>query len=160
MKPHVIRPARVEDAALLLELIRELAIYEKLEREVSATEAALRESLFGERPHAQALIAELEGSPVGFALYFHNYSTFLAKRGIYLEDLFVRPQARGRGVGKALLVRLAAIALEQGCGRLEWAVLNWNTPAIGFYQSLGARPMSDWIINRVTGEALQRLARM
>jgi GNAT superfamily N-acetyltransferase len=153
-----IRPARATDAALILALIRELAEYEHLSHEVRATEAAIAESLFGPRPHAEALIAELDGAAVGFALFFHNYSTFLAQPGIYLEDLFVRPEARGRGVGRALLARLAALALERRCGRLEWAVLDWNAPAIGFYQRLGARAMTEWTVNRLTGEALNQLA--
>ena len=150
--------ATVEDVPLILEFIRGLAEYEKLAHEVVATEAGLRETLFGERPGAEVLIARVGGKPAGFALFFHNYSTFLGQRGLYLEDLFVRPQMRGHGIGKALLVRLAQIARERRCGRLEWWVLDWNEPAIRFYKSLGAVPMSDWTVFRVTGEALVRLA--
>lgn len=153
-----IRPAVPSDVPLILQLVRELAEYEKLSHEVVATEALLHAALFGERPYAEALIAQDGAGAQGFALYFHNFSTFLARPGIYLEDLFVRPAARGRGLGKALLVRLAQIALERGCGRLEWSVLDWNAPAIAFYQSLGARSMDDWRINRVTGPALAALA--
>lgn len=123
-----------------------------------ATEEAIRETLFGERPYAEVIIAEDDGQPVGFALFFHNYSTFLGQPGIYLEDLFVVPEGRGRGYGKALLAELARIAVARNCGRVEWAVLNWNTPAIEFYEALGARPQSEWQVYRVTGEALQRLA--
>lgn len=153
-----IRSATSADLGLILEFIVALAVYERLEHEVVATEAGLREALFGERPDAEVLIAEWEGSPAGFALFFHNFSTFLGRRGLYLEDLFVRPEHRGRGVGRALLARLAAIALERGCGRFEWSVLDWNESAIGFYESLGARPQSDWTVYRMTGEALERLA--
>lgn len=154
----LIRSATVADAPLILELIRALAEYERLTHEVSATEEALRLTLFGAQPYAQALIAECGDAAAGFALYFHNYSTFLAKPGIYLEDLFVRPEQRGKGVGKALLARLAQRAVERGCGRLEWAVLDWNEPAIRFYQSLGAQRLTDWTVNRVTGTALAQLA--
>lgn len=153
-----IRAAAPADLSLILQLIRELAEYEKLAHEAQASEAALREHLFGPRPYCESLIAELDGVPVGFALFFHNYSTFVGKPGLYLEDLFVRPAARGKGAGKALLVRLAQIALERGCGRFEWSVLDWNTPAIDFYRSLGARPMEDWTIYRLSGPALERLA--
>ena len=150
--------ATVEDVPLILEFIRGLAEYEKLAHEVVATEAGLRETLFGDRPGAEVLIARVDDKPAGFALFFHNYSTFLGQRGLYLEDLFVRPEMRGHGIGKALLVRLAQIARERRCGRLEWWVLDWNEPAIRFYKSLGAVPMSDWTVFRVTGEALVRLA--
>ncbi len=143
---------------MLVQLIRELAEYERLSNEVVATEERIRDSLFGERPRAEALIARVGDDVAGFALYFHNYSTFLAKPGLYLEDLFVRPHFRGRGIGRALLARLASIALERGCGRFEWAVLDWNKDAIGFYESLGARPMNEWTVYRMTGDALQRLA--
>lgn len=153
-----IAPATPHDVPLILELIRALAEYEKLLDEVSATEAALHEGLFGARPYAEALVAWRDGTAAGFALYFHNYSTFLAKPGIYLEDLFVRPAYRGLGIGKALLAQMAAIAVQRGCGRLEWSVLNWNEPAIRFYRSLGARSMDEWTINRVTGDALTTLA--
>ena len=156
--PLALRPATVADVALVLAFIRDLAEYERLAHEVVATEPLLRETLFGERPGAEVVIAELDGEPVGFALFFHNFSTFLGRPGLYLEDLFVRPAARGHGVGRALLARLAAIAVARGCGRFEWAVLDWNEPAIGFYRRLGAVPLDDWTVQRVTGEALHRLA--
>jgi GNAT superfamily N-acetyltransferase len=155
----LIRPATEADLPLVLELIEGLAEYERLRHECRATIPLLRESLFGARPAAEVLIAEHEGEPAGFALFFHNYSTFLAQRGIYLEDLFVKPEHRGRGIGHALLVRLAQIAVERDCGRLEWAVLDWNESAIGFYQRLGAKPMVDWTVFRLTDQALARLAR-
>ncbi len=154
-----IRFATVDDVPLILSFIRGLADYEKLLDAVKATEEMLRETLFGAKPAAEVLIAEDNGKPVGFALFFENYSTFLAQRGIYLEDLFVIPEARGRGVGRVLLQRLAALALERDCGRLEWAVLDWNAPAIGFYKRMGAVPMDDWTVNRLTGPALERMAR-
>lgn len=153
-----IRHATPDDTPLVLALIRELAEYEKLTHEVVATEAQLRENLFGAKPQAEVLIAEWNGEPAGFALWFHNFSTFLGKRGLYLEDLFVRPAVRGKGIGKALLKRLARIAVERDCGRFEWAVLDWNTPAREFYVSLGAKPVPEWDIFRVTGEDLRRLA--
>ncbi|HKO58977.1 MAG TPA: GNAT family N-acetyltransferase [Thermoanaerobaculia bacterium] len=153
-----IRPATPADVALIHRFIRDLARYERLEDLVVATEESLRETLFGARRYAEVIIAEDEGRPVGFALFFHNYSTFLGQPGIYLEDLFVEPDARGRGYGKALLIELARIATERGCGRVEWAVLNWNTPAIDFYESLGAKPQTEWQVYRVTGEALAKLA--
>jgi GNAT superfamily N-acetyltransferase len=153
-----IRPANGKDVALILALIRELAEYEKLAHEVVATEALLEETLFGPEPRAFVLIAEVGGAPAGFALFFHNYSTFLGRPGIYLEDLFVRPAFRGSGIGRALLSRLAAIATSRGCGRLEWAVLDWNESAVGFYRNLGAVAMSDWIVHRLAGEPLARLA--
>jgi GNAT superfamily N-acetyltransferase len=153
-----IREASPDDAPLILAFIRDLAAYERLAEEVVATEDAIRETLFGETPRAEVLIAELDGSPVGFALYFHNYSTFLGQAGIYLEDLFVRPEVRGRGVGRALLAELAATALRRGCGRLEWAVLDWNEDAIGFYRRLGALPCDEWTTYRLSGEALARLS--
>jgi GNAT superfamily N-acetyltransferase len=154
-----IRQATIDDVPLILSFIRGLADYEKLLDAVKATEEMLRETLFGARPAAEVLIAEDGGTPVGFALFFENYSTFLAQRGIYLEDLFVIPEARGRGVGRVLLQRLSALALERGCGRLEWAVLDWNAPAIGFYKRMGAVPMDDWTVNRLTGPALEKMAR-
>jgi GNAT superfamily N-acetyltransferase len=154
-----IRPARPEDVDLVLALIRELADYERLAHEVIAERETLARHLFGERPAAEVLIAELAGEPVGFALFFHNFSTFLGRPGIYLEDLFVRPAARGRGIGGKLLARLAALAVERGCGRLEWAVLDWNEPAIRFYRALGAREMTEWRIYRLTGETLEAVAR-
>ena len=154
----VIRSATEADLPLILELIEGLADYERLRHECRATIPLLRESLFGAQPSAEVLIAEQEGVPAGFALFFHNYSTFLAQRGIYLEDLFVKPEFRGRGIGHALLVRLAQVAVERRCGRLEWAVLDWNESAIGFYQRLGAKPMVDWTVFRLTDAALGRLA--
>ena len=153
-----IRSAHRSDVPLVLAFIRELAAYERLAEEVVATEDTLAASLFGPHPAAEVLIAELDGAAVGFALFFPNYSTFLGKAGIYLEDLFVRPGARGRGVGRALLCRLAAIAMERGCGRLEWAVLDWNESAIGFYKKLGAAAQSDWTTYRLTGDALSALS--
>ena len=156
--PLRIRPATVADVAIILRLIRGLAEYERLLDECVATEAQLRETLFGAHPQAEVVIAEWEGEPAGFALYFHNYSTFLARRGLYLEDLFVLPEHRGRGIGRALLAHLARLAVERGCGRLEWAVLDWNEAAIGFYRALGAVPMDEWTVMRVTGAALDALA--
>ena len=156
--PVTIRSATPADVPLVLDLIRGLAEYERLAHECVATEALVREALFSPRPDAEVLVAELDGAPAGFALFFHNFSTFLARRGLYLEDLFVRPEHRGRGVGRALLARLAAIALERGCGRFEWAVLDWNRDAIAVYERLGAVPMHDWTVYRLTGEALARLA--
>jgi GNAT superfamily N-acetyltransferase len=153
-----IREATEEDVPLILSLIRELAEYEKLSDEVVATEDGLQDSLFGERRYAEVLIAEHDGAPAGFALFFHNFSTFLGKPGIYLEDLYVKPAFRGAGIGKKLLVRLASLAVGRGCGRLEWWVLDWNEPAIGFYRSVGAEPMDDWTVYRVSGSALEDLA--
>ena len=153
-----IREAARQDIPLILSLIRELAEYERLSHEVVATEDTLRESLFGERRYAEVLIAEHDGTPAGFALFFHNFSTFLGKPGIYLEDLYVRPVFRGAGIGKKLLVHLARLAKGRDCGRLEWWVLDWNEPSIGFYKKLGAVPMDDWTVYRVTGEALEDLA--
>lgn len=155
----VIRPVRPADVGVILELIRALADYEKLSGEVVATEERLRASLFpaaGELPAAYCVLAEIDGTAAGFALYFFNYSTFLAKPGLYLEDLFVRPEFRGRGCGKALLLHLARLANQRGCGRMEWSVLDWNQPAIDFYESLGARRMKEWQICRLTGEALRQ----
>ncbi|HEV2475835.1 MAG TPA: GNAT family N-acetyltransferase, partial [Candidatus Dormibacteraeota bacterium] len=153
-----IRPGELPDVPVIAELIRGLASYEKLEHEVVMTEEKLTASLFGERRYAETLIAEEDGEPIGFALFFHNYSTFLAQPGIYLEDLFVRPERRGGGVGRALLERLAQLAIERGCGRLEWAVLDWNVDAIRFYERLGARPNADWTVYRLTGTPLEALA--
>jgi GNAT superfamily N-acetyltransferase len=153
-----IEPAREQDVPLILQLIRGLAEYEKLAHEVIATEAGLRETLFGPHQSAEVVIAYATDEPVGFALFFHNYSTFLGKRGLYLEDLFVRPEWRGRGAGRALLTHLARIAADRNCGRFEWSVLDWNEPAIKFYKSLGARPMDEWTIFRVAGDALATLA--
>jgi len=154
----MIRTATERDVPLVLDLIKGLADYEKLAHEVTATEAGLRQSLFGRSPSAEVVIAEVLGEPVGFALFFHNFSTFVGKRGLYLEDLFVKPAWRARGVGKQLLVYLARLAVERDCGRLEWAVLDWNEPAIRFYRGLGAQPMHDWTVFRVAGDALQQLA--
>lgn len=159
MATVAIRSAEARDASLILELIHGLAEYERLADAVVATEASVRESLFGPHPAAEVLLAEVDGTPAGFALYFHNYSTFLAQHGLYLEDLFVRPEFRGHGIGTRLLARLAAIAVERRCGRFEWAVLDWNSDAIRFYQALGAEPMSEWTTFRITGEALTALAR-
>ena len=153
-----IRPAGEGDAGLVLAFIRRLAEYERLAHEVVATEEGLRHWLFGPRAYAEVVIAEWDGAPAGFALFFHNFSTFLGRRGLYLEDLFVRPEWRGRGAGRALLTHLAKIAAERKCGRFEWAVLDWNEPAIKFYKSLGAKPMDEWTVFRVTGDALSTLA--
>jgi GNAT superfamily N-acetyltransferase len=153
-----IRPATPADLPLVAELIRALAEYEKLAGEVRFDEAVLGEKLFGQRPFAEVLIGEVDGEPMGFALFFHNFSTFEGRPGIYLEDLFVRPEARGEGLGQVLLAELARIAVERGCARLEWSVLDWNEPAIGFYRSLGARPMDEWTVMRVDGSALAALA--
>ncbi len=153
-----IRFGDLADVPLIADLIRGLARYEKLEHEVTMTEEKLTDSLFGERRYAETLIAEDDRQPVGFALFFHNFSTFLAQPGIYLEDLFVIPEQRGRGVGRALLERLAQVAVDRGCGRLEWAVLNWNQDAIRFYERLGAKPNSEWTVYRLTGEPLRALA--
>lgn len=165
-----ISPATPADIPDLMRLIRALAVYEKLEHLVVADEAALHAALFGPGAHCEALIARTGGGSVereppaptseaiGFALYFHNFSTFLGRKGLYLEDLFVVPEHRGAGLGRALLARLAAIAVERGCGRFEWTVLDWNTPAIGFYEAMGARVLPDWRIVRVTGEALAKMA--
>ncbi len=152
------RPAAQSDTTLILSFIKKLADYERLSHECVATEDDLRKWLFGARPMAEVIFAEWAGSPVGFALFFYNFSTFLGRPGIYLEDLFVDPEHRGKGIGKALLIRLARIATERGCGRLEWAVLDWNQPSIDFYKSLGAVPKDEWTIFRLTGEALHRLA--
>ena len=153
-----IRFATEADVPLIFQFIKDLAEYERLAHAVVTNEDVLRRTLFGNPRFAEVLIAEDETGPVGFALFFHNFSTFLGVPGIYLEDLFVRPETRGKGYGKALLSKLASIAKERGCGRVEWAVLNWNEPAIGFYKSLGARPQDEWQVYRVTGEALDRLA--
>ncbi len=153
-----IEAASVDDVPLILRFIRELARYEHLEHQVVADEALLRRELFGDDPGAEVLIAREDREPAGFALFFHNFSTFVGRRGLYLEDLYVRPEYRGRGVGSALLRHLARIAVERGCGRLEWSVLDWNQPAIGFYRRLRARPMDDWTVYRLDGDALQRLA--
>ena len=153
-----IRPATAADTPLLLDFIRQLADYERLSHEVVTDEATLRESLFGVPPAAEAVIGLLDEVPAGFALFFQNFSTFLGRPGLYLEDLFVRPEARGRGLGEALLRHLAGEAVRRRCGRFEWAVLDWNEPAIRFYRKWGAEPLSDWTVFRVTGDALRRLA--
>jgi GNAT superfamily N-acetyltransferase len=161
----VTRPAfRIEraterDVPLILSLIKALAEYERMAGEVTASEEGLRETLFGPQPSAEVVIAYAGDAPAGFALFFHNYSTFLGKPGLYLEDLFVVPAYRGHGFGKALLAHLAALAVERGCGRFEWSVLDWNEPAIGFYKKLGAKQMDAWRIFRVTGDALHQLAK-
>ena len=153
-----IRPATPTDLPLIAQFIRDLAAYEKLAHEVRFDEAKLGENLFGARPYAEVVIGEIDGAAQGFALFFHNFSTFEGRPGIYLEDLFVRPEARGSGLGKALLAHLAGLVVERDCARLEWSVLDWNTPAIGFYQSLGAKLMDEWTVMRVDGEALTALA--
>jgi len=154
-----IERAAARDVPLILRLIRELAEYERMSNDVVATEDGLHETLFGARPSAEVAIGYAGAEPAGFALFFQNYSTFLGRPGLYLEDLFVVPAFRGRGYGKALLAHLAKLAVQRGYGRFEWAVLDWNEPAIGFYKKLGATPMHDWTIFRVDGDALQRLAR-
>jgi GNAT superfamily N-acetyltransferase len=153
-----IDPASELDVPLILRFIRDLAEYEKLSHLVVATEEKIHQNVFGPNPVAEVLLAYWDGEPVGFALYFRNFSTFLGQTGFYLEDLFVEPAHRGKGIGKALLIRLAKIAVERGYGRLEWAVLNWNTPSIEFYRSLGAVPLDEWTKYRLTGDALSRLA--
>jgi GNAT superfamily N-acetyltransferase len=159
MEPtFVIRPATAADVPVILQLIRDLAEYERAPADVVATEPQLREVLFGAKPAAEVLLAFEGEEPVGFAVYFFNFSTWLGRAGLYLEDLFVRPDRRAKGYGRALLQRLAQIAHERGCGRMEWAVLNWNEPAIGFYKKLGARPMDDWTVYRLTGDGIAELA--
>lgn len=150
------RMAQPKDTALILHFIRELAVYEKMEDQVIATEELLTEWLF-EKQKAEVVIGEAEGKPVGFALFFHNFSTFLGRAGIYLEDLFVEPSERGKGYGKALLTHLAQLAVERGCGRLEWSCLDWNQPSIDFYLSMGAERMDDWTTYRLTGEKLDKM---
>lgn len=153
-----VRAATSDDVPLIRSLIEGLAEYERLRHECVATDELLRASLFGPRPFAEVVIAEWDGEPAGFALFFHNFSTFLARPGIYLEDLYVRPEHRGHGIGRALLRHLAQLAVERGCGRLEWSVLDWNEDAIGFYKKLGARAQDEWTVYRVTGDALTQLA--
>ncbi|MGH8280594.1 MAG: GNAT family N-acetyltransferase [Gammaproteobacteria bacterium] len=153
-----IRHAKQDDAALILDFIRELAEYEKLIHEVVATKKDIETNLFSAKPKAECIIAEYNEQPVGFALFFHNFSTFLGRPGLYLEDLYVKPEFRGKGFGRKMLVWLAKLAVQRDCGRFEWAVLDWNTPAIRFYESLGAKIIDEWKINRVTGEALAKLA--
>jgi GNAT superfamily N-acetyltransferase len=154
-----IRPAGVEDVPIILQLIRDLATYERAPQEVTATEEQLVDVLFGERPAAEVLLAFEAQSPVGFAVYFYNFSTWLGRPGLYLEDLFVKPEKRGKGYGRALLVELAKIARDRGCGRMEWAVLNWNEPAIKFYRALGAEPLDEWTVFRLTREGIAELAK-
>jgi GNAT superfamily N-acetyltransferase len=153
-----IRPARIEDVPIILQLIRDLATYERAPDEVSATEEQLVDVLFGKRPVAEVLLAFEAESPVGFAVYFYNFSTWLGRPGLYLEDLFVKPEKRGKGYGRALLVELAKIARDLGCGRMEWAVLDWNEPAIKFYRTLGAKPMDEWTVFRLTRDEIAKLA--
>jgi GNAT superfamily N-acetyltransferase len=153
-----IRPATLADVPVILELIRELATYERAPNEVTATEEQLVHVLFGPRPFAEVLLAFEEETPVGFAVFFHNFSTWLGQPGLYLEDLFVRPEQRGKGYGRALLVHLAKIAHERGCGRMEWAVLDWNEPAIQFYKKLGAAPLDEWTVFRLTRGGIAKLA--
>ena len=155
---HAIRPAELRDIPEILRLIRELAVYEKLEHQVMGTPGQLREALFGARPACEALLVEREGRSVGFALFFTTFSTFLCKPGLYLEDVFVEPAHRGAGIGKALLRRLAALAVERGCGRFEWRVLDWNAPSLRFYEALGGTVMREWLLVRVSGPALANLA--
>jgi GNAT superfamily N-acetyltransferase len=154
-----IRPAERADVPVVAELIWQLARFEKLESQVVLTEDLLEAGLFGPRPYAEAVIAEDDGEPIGFALFFHSFSTFLARPGLYLEDLFVLPVHRGQGVGRALLSHLARLAVERGCGRMEWAVLSWNKDAIRFYERLGAHPNSEWTVYRLDGEALNAVGR-
>lgn len=155
-----LKPATESDVPMILWFIKSLAQYEKLLHEVVATEEMLHDSLFGERPYAEVVIGYLYDEPASFALFFHNFSTFLGRPGLYLEDLYVIPEARGRGIGKVMLTYLAKLAQERNCGRLEWWVLNWNEPAINFYRSIGAKPMDEWTVQRLTGEPLSRLAGM
>jgi GNAT superfamily N-acetyltransferase len=158
IEDFTIRHAEENDTALILWFIKELAVYEKLAHEAVATEDMIREHLFGSSPVAEVVIGEYRGNPVGFALFFHNFSTFLGKPGIYLEDLYVIPEERGKGFGKSLLAYLAVLAGDRNCGRLEWAVLDWNEPSIKFYESIGARLMKEWIVNRLEGAELAQLA--
>lgn len=157
MTTHI-RPATSADVPLILQLVRDLAAFERESDKVIATEPMLFEALFGPHPAAEAVIAELDGAPVGMALFFHNFSTWTGWRGLYLEDLYVTPEARGAGVGKALLQHLAGLAVERGCSRFEWSVLDWNEKAIRFYKAMGAEPMEEWTVYRVTGDALTALA--
>lgn len=157
MQTQIVR-ATESDTETILEFVRDLARYEKLEHEVVADVEQLKQTLFGERKFAEVIFLEEVGIKVGFALFFHNYSTFLAKPGLYLEDLYVKPEHRGKGYGKRLLAYLAKLAVERGCGRLEWWVLNWNTPALDFYRSIGAQPMSEWTVQRMTGDVLNQFA--
>ena len=154
-----IERATERDVPIILDMIRGLADYERMSADVTATEAGLRDALFGPRPAAEVVLGYLDAQPVAFAVFFLNFSTFLGKPGLYLEDLFVQPEWRGRGFGRRVLAHLARLAVERGCGRMEWSVLDWNEPAIGFYRSLGARPMDEWTVFRLTGDGLKDLAR-
>ncbi len=158
-QPFELRPAEPGDVAAIVGLIRELAEFEQLAHLVQVTPETLQPQLFGERPHAESLVVDRGGEVVAFALFFHNFSTFLGRPGLYLEDLYVRPEHRGAGIGKALLTRLAGLAVERGCGRFEWSVLDWNESAIRFYRAMGASVMADWRICRIDGETLERLGR-
>lgn len=153
-----IKPAIIDDVPLILSFIKQLAEYEKLLHEVIATETLLKETLFGNKTHAEVIIGYLNSEPVSFALFFHNFSTFLGRPGIYLEDLFVTPNARKKGIGQKMLSYIAHLAKQRNCGRFEWSVLDWNEPAIGFYKRLGAKPMDEWTVFRVTGQELENLA--
>jgi GNAT superfamily N-acetyltransferase len=157
-KQFEIRPAHVKDVPIILELIRDLATYERAPNQVTATEEQLVKVLFGERPAAEVLLAFEGQSPVGFAVFFYNFSTWLGRPGLYLEDLFVKPENRGKGYGRALRIELAKVARDRGCGRMEWAVLDWNEPAIKFYRALGAKPMHEWTVFRLTRDGIARLA--
>ncbi len=156
-KMHI-RSATIDDCELILGFIRELAVYEKLEHELVATPQILAKTLFGDKAYAEVLIGEYEGEPVAYALYFHSFSTFHGRPGIYLEDVYVQPAMRGKGMGKLIMSTLAHIALERGCARFEWSVLDWNAPSIAFYRSIGAEPMEGWTVQRVSGKALEELA--
>ena len=153
-----LRSPTEDEVHLVVGFIHELAEYEKLSHECLISEEALRESLFGSRPYAETFLAFLDDEPIGFCLFFHNYSTFLGKPGLYLEDVYIQPEYRNRGYGKLILARLAALAIERGCGRFEWAVLDWNEPSIAFYRKIGAVPMNEWTVQRLTGDALRALA--
>jgi GNAT superfamily N-acetyltransferase len=157
-KNFTIRPATIVDVPIILQLIRDLATYERAPKEVTATETQLIDVLFGGRPVAEVLLAFEDEMPIGFAVFFHNFSTWLGRPGLYLEDLFVKPEARGKGYGRALLIHLAKIARDRGCGRMEWAVLDWNEPAIQFYNKIGAQPLDEWQIFRLTRDGIAKLA--
>ena len=157
-KNFTIRPATIVDVPIILQLIRDLATYERAPSEVAATEEQLVDVLFGERPVAEVLLAFEDEMPIGFAVFFHNFSTWVGRPGLYLEDLFVKPEARGKGYGRALLIHLAKIARDRGCGRMEWAVLDWNEPAIQFYKKIGAQPLDEWKIFRLTRDGIAKLA--
>ncbi|MEC7767372.1 MAG: GNAT family N-acetyltransferase [Pseudomonadota bacterium] len=158
LKEFMIRDTTVDDCDLILNFIKELAEYERLSHEVTATQETLQETLFGENPHAEVLIGEFKRDPVAYALFFHNFSTFTGRPGIYLEDIYVRPQMRGKGFGKCLLAYIAKLAVERNCTRVEWSVLDWNEPSIQFYRSIGAIPMDEWTVQRLHGDALNSFA--